>query len=158
MNLRLCYFPAGDCEYVDGRVVERNIREIDHADVQSSLVVFLRTQFKEFWATVAVRVQVKTSRFRVPDVCLVVGPKPEGQIVTKPPFLVVEVLSPDDRADDLQEKVDDYLVFGVKYVWVVNPRTGRGYVHTSEGSREAKEGLLQTHNPEIKVPLSEILA
>lgn len=151
-------FPDGDREYVNGRIVERNMGEIDHADAQSRFLTYFHHHYKDCWAAVEVRVQVKATRFRVPDVCLVVGPKPEGKIVTRPPFLVVEVLSADDRADDLQEKIDDYLAFGVKYVWVVNPRTQRGYVHTPEGSREAKEGLLQTHNPEIKVPLTEILS
>ena len=151
-------FPDGDREYVDGRIVERNMGEVDHSDVQSSFLTYLRVHYKKFWAGVAVRIQVKATRFRVPDVCLVLGSKTEGMIITKPPFLVIEVLSRDDRVDDLQEKIDDYLAFGVRYVWVVNPRTQRGYVHTSEGSREAKKGLLQTQDPEVKVPLSEILA
>ena len=44
--------------------------------------------------------------------------------------------SPDDRATDMQEKIDDYLAFGIPYVWVVNPRTGRGYVHAAGATVE----------------------
>ena len=148
-------FSDGDREYVDGRLVERNLGEVEHADAQSSFLAYLRAHYKAFWAAVEVRVQVKPTRFRVPDVCLVAGPRPEGRVITTPPFLVIEVLSPDDRAGDLEEKIDDYLAFGVKYVWVVNPRTRRGYIHTAEGSREAKDGVLRTKDPEIEVPLSE---
>jgi Uma2 family endonuclease len=126
--------------------------------VQSAILVYLRQHYRQFWSGVAIRVQVKRTRFRVPDVCVVQDPRPEQGILTSAPFLVIEVLSKDDRVDDLQEKIDDYLTFGVKYVWVVNPRTHRGYIHTSEGSHEAKDGTLRTADPEIAVPLSEVLS
>jgi Uma2 family endonuclease len=87
-----------------------------------------------------------------------VGPKPAEQIFTQPPFLCVEVLSPDDRAAAIQEKIDDYLAFGVSYVWVINPHARRGYIHTAEGSREAKDGVLRTANPDIAIPLAEVFA
>ena len=45
----------------------------------------------------------------------------------------------------------------MKYIWVVNPITKRGYVYTADGSREAKDGVLRTENPSIEVPLSEVL-
>lgn len=35
---------------------------------------------------------------------------------------------------------------------------GLAYIHTAEGSREAKDGVLRTENPEIAVPLAEIFA
>ncbi len=73
-----------------------------------------------------------------------------------PPLLVVEVLSRDDRAEDIQERIDDYLGFGVRIVWVVNPRTRRGWIHTGEGSREAKDGVLRTADPALEVPLAEL--
>jgi len=38
-----------------------------------------------------------------------------------PPILAVEVLSPNDRADRVMDKIDDYLRNGVRLVWVVNP-------------------------------------
>jgi len=150
-------FDDGDREYVDGRIVERNVGEFDHCDLQTSIAAYLRFQYQQFWTGVEIRVQVKRTRFRVPDVCVAQDPRPERGILTSPPLLVVEVLSRDDRVDDLQEKIDDYLAFGVKYVWVVNPRARRGYIHTAEGSREAKDGVLRTKDPEIEVPLSEVL-
>ena len=150
-------FSDGDREYIDGQIVERNLGEFDHSDLQTAVAVYLRTHYPKFWSGVEVRVQVKRTRFRVPDVCLTLS-RPEGRIITSPPFLVVEVLSPDDRVDYVEEKITDYLEFGVKYVWVVNPRTRHGYIQTSEGSREAKDGVLRTHDPEIELPLSEMFS
>ena len=86
------------------------------------------------------------------------GSKPTERIIRKPPVIAVEVLSPDDRAGDLEEKIADYLAFGVPYVWVINPESRRAYVHTPEGSREVKDGVLRAETAKIEVPLTEILA
>jgi len=34
----------------------------------------------------------------------------------------------------------------------------RGYMHTSEGSREAKDGVLRADNPKIEVPLAKLFS
>jgi Uma2 family endonuclease len=118
-------YPDGDRDYVDGVIVERHLGTIDHADWQSGILFYLRLHYKQIWTAVETRVQVKPTRVRIPDVLCIRNPMPEGAIVRQPPFLVIEVLSPDDRAEDIQEKVDDYLSFGVEYVWIVNPHPAR---------------------------------
>ena len=124
--------------------MERNVGELDHSDVQTAFAVYLRTHYKAYWCGVEVRVQVKATRFRVPDVTLVQGGKPKGRVITAPPVLTIEVLSPDDRAGDMQERIDDYLAFGVPTVWVINPITRRAYIHTADGM--------------VEVPLAAIFA
>ena len=37
------------------------------------------------------------------------------------PILAVEILSPSDQQEDINEKIDDYLDVGVPLVWIVNP-------------------------------------
>ena len=140
-------FEDGDREYLDGRIVERNWGEIEHGDLQSATATYLRNYYPALWAAVEVRVQVKPTRFRVPDICVVLGGKPEGRIVVAPPFLVIEVLSREDRVVDLEEKMDDYLAFGVKYVWVINPRTRRGYIHTSRAARKPNRACCEPRTP-----------
>ena len=150
-------YAEGDREYIDGVIVERNMGTTDHAHWQSRFLVYLAVTYPALWVAVECRVQVKTDRFRVADVLCVEGPRPQSSVVTEPPFLVIEVLSPDDRVEYMQEKIDDYVSFGVPYVWVVNPRTRRGYVYTADGMQEAKDGILRAGDPEIAVPLTEIL-
>jgi|ERR1700682_1947110 len=147
-------YPDGDREYVDGRVVERNMGEFDHSHWQTRIAFYLLLHYKRYWTGVELRVQVKPSRFRVPDVTMIHTAKPGTGILTVPPLLVVEVLSKDDRAGDLQEKIDDYLAFGIPFVWVVNPRTQRGFVYTPEGMRQPPDGILRAG--EIELPLAEI--
>ena len=96
------------------------------------------------------------ARFRIPDVWVVVG-NPAEQILTKPPFLCIEVLSPQDRMSRVQVRVDDYLKMGVPYVWVLDPKTKTAWTITPElGWREEKSGVLKTAGPDIEVPLVEI--
>jgi Uma2 family endonuclease len=65
---------------------------------------------------------------RIPDVSFVawdsVPPEgvPEG-FWEGPPTLAVEVVSPYDRADDIHNRVQDYLDAGTRQVWVLWPQT-----------------------------------
>jgi Uma2 family endonuclease len=151
-------FEDGDREYIDGRIVERNLGEKDHSRTQGELIYFFHTlrPTHHTYAYPEQRVQVALSRFRVPDLCVYIGGEPEEQVFRTPPFLVIEILSRDDRASEMQERIDDYLNFGVPFVWVIDPRLRRGYIHTVEGSREAKDGVLRTMDPEIVLPLQDM--
>jgi len=154
--LATCYRP--DCDYVDGAVMERNVGEWDHGRIQALLAGFFLKC--ERWAGIRVvteqRVQVKPTRFRIPDVCVVAGPKPDEQILTKPPFICIEILSRDDRISDMQERVQDYLEFGVPYVWLLDPKTRQAWRCSPGEMRQVPE--LRTENPAILVPLDEIFA
>ncbi len=155
--LRSTYDP--DCEYVDGEVLERNMGERDHSELQRELIYFFRNRRQQWNVFVfpEQRVQVSPTRFRVPDLCLYVGQKPTDQVFRTPPFICIEILSPEDRIARLQDKIDDYLRFGVPYGWVINPRNRRAWIHTKEGSREA-EGVLRTENPSFDISLAEVFA
>ncbi|MDP2997156.1 MAG: Uma2 family endonuclease [Bryobacterales bacterium] len=146
-----------DREYVDGVLVERNVGEYDHARLQGLvLACFLRNERR--WRIRAVpecRVQVKKSRFRIPDVSVLRAESPIEQIVETPPLLCVEVLSPEDRIAEMQERIDDYLAMGVEYVWMIDPRTRRAWITTNDGSREARDGILRAGDL-IQVPLAEL--
>ena len=150
-------YPDGDREYIDGQVMERNVGENRHARIQSLILAYLVFHYPQYWAAVECRTMVTKSRYRIPDVCLVTGawPSEPGPLID-PPFLAVEVLSPDDRAGEMEDKLADYLTCGVKYVWVVNPETKRSFIHTLDGIREVKDGVLRTENPRIELPLSEL--
>ena len=50
------------------------------------------------------------------------------------PDLAVEVVSPNDFIEELDEKVEEYLRAGVKLVWVVHPRVKAVQVFRADGS------------------------
>ena len=148
-----------DVEYLEGELLERNVGEWDHSEIQAIVSAYLFNRRREWGIQVLPeqRVQVKSTRFRVPDVCVVLRSHPREQILTHPPFLCIEILSKDDTMTSMQERIDDYLEFGVPYVWVLDPRTKRARIYTRGIMREAV-GVLETENPAIQVPLSEVFS
>jgi Uma2 family endonuclease len=154
--LRTVYRP--DCDYVDGVIVERSLGEKSHAKLQQEILFYLHRRRSQ-WGIFVIqetRVQVSPTRFRVPDVCVIAGPEPDDEIFTEPPFLCIEILSPEDRMSRMQAKIDDYLAFGVAYVWVIDPQTRKAWVYTPDLMREVRDGVLRTDRPDIAVPLDEL--
>jgi Uma2 family endonuclease len=151
--LSTAYSP--DCDYVDGEVQERNLGEFDHARLQCAVIAYFYTRRKE-WGICVVpeqRVQVSPTRFRIPDVCVVLG-QPKDQIFREPPFICIEILSPEDRISRVNERVSDYFKFGVPYVWILDPQTRKAWRCTPGAMIEVPE--LRTENPAMVVPLQEL--
>jgi Uma2 family endonuclease len=145
-----------DCDYVDGVVLERNLGEYDHSRLQGEVFAYYHARRKR-WRIRPVpeqRLQVSPTRFRVPDVCVIVDEGPPEQIFRTPPLICIEILSKDDRVSAMQERIDDYLKFGVRYVWIIDPARRKAWHCTAEGMREVAE--FRTDQPETLVPLAEL--
>ncbi|MFZ0304676.1 MAG: Uma2 family endonuclease [Terracidiphilus sp.] len=144
-----------DCEYVDGEVRERNVGKWEHARVQALLAAWF-INHERTWETVCSteqRVQVAKDRVRVPDlVDLTAGPQPE--VLTEPPLLVIEILSPDDSYSDTQERAHDYRAMGVETVWIVDPKTRTGRM--CRGTDWIEASRLEVKGTPLFVDLPEI--
>jgi Uma2 family endonuclease len=125
-----------DAEFVEGRIVERPLPTWEHSSVQEYLLEAFREapRVLGFMARPELRVQTRRDRFRVPDIT-VVTEKPAGplgrRIITEPPFLCIEILSPEDAAAETLSKVAEYLAFGVQWVWVIDPVSCSGQIHSA---------------------------
>src|SRR2546430_633799 len=77
------------------------------------------------------------------------------------PDLVVEVLSPDDRAGEVLAKVGDWLSAGCRLVWVVDPerRVARVYRHDGTETIVDETGALDGEDvlPGFSCALATIL-
>jgi Uma2 family endonuclease len=76
---------------------------------------------------------------RAPDVGFVSKARlpaglPKGYIPFAPD-LAVEVVSPNDKAAEIQTKIGEYLRYGVRLIWVLYPDNQSIVVHTKEGAR-----------------------
>jgi Uma2 family endonuclease len=117
-----------DCEFVDGEIRERNVGKYEHARVQALLARWFGNHEQEWGIQVVTeqRIQVSSTRIRIPDVTLLsLGTQPE--VITDPPLLIIEILSPDDSYSNIQERTHDYRSMGVETIWIIDPttRTGR---------------------------------
>lgn len=78
---------------------------------------------------------------------------------TKPPALVIEVLSPQQNLQPLLEKVREYLRHGVKACWVVIPGTGTISVFPQSGpSHSITEGIVRDAELGVEVAIAEVFA
>ena len=78
-------------------------------------------------------------RLRKPDVSYIsVDRLPKEPIVKGHcpivPDLAVEVVSPNDLSEEVEEKVDEYLRAGVRLVWVVHPQRKTIRIHRADGT------------------------
>jgi Uma2 family endonuclease len=146
-----------DCDYVDGEVLERNLGEREHSYIQAALVSYFFSRRKALNIEVypEQRVQVRTNRFRIPDVCVVLGGTKEKIFIT-PPFLCVEILSPEDRMSRVWERIHDYFQMGVPNVWVIDPETRVAHIASATGDLHRVTDALRTADPVLEVPLVEI--
>src|SRR5579884_2636178 len=153
--LKTVYRP--DRDYVDGVVEERNLGERDHSYIQARLIIFFGSRFQEtgIFAYPEWRFQVKPTRFRVPDVIVTRG-KPDEQILTKPPLLCIEILSPEDTVSHTNARVKDYLDFGVPAVWVIDPAEKRVWIYRRHGMELATGDSIRVEGTSLEVRLSEI--
>ncbi|HEY6968647.1 MAG TPA: Uma2 family endonuclease [Candidatus Angelobacter sp.] len=154
--LKTSYRP--DCDYVNGRLEERNEGEHDHAASQAALVLWFGQRQQEWNIEVLPeqRMQISAARFRVPDVCLVCLDQPVEQILTKPPLACIEILSPEDTMRRMQERVEDYRRFGVKNIWILDPGTRKGYDCGTSGWLEATE--FQIAGTPIRLLLADLFS
>lgn len=147
-----------DCDYVDGHLEERNGGEWDHSTIQLRLGSYLLTQYGQHGYQVAreLRIRVSETRYRIPDLCLFLS-DPGQRVPSTPPFLCIEILSPEDRMSRVEVRISDFLAMGVPQVWVLDPETRQAFTATqAEGLREVKSGTLTTAEPVIEVPLAAI--
>ena len=78
-----------------------------------------------------------------------------------PPDLAVEVVSPNDSVDKLEERLDDYQKVAVPLLWVVNLKSRTVMVYRADGSvsrlRESDELSGEDVIPGFRCPVRDIL-
>lgn len=76
------------------------------------------------------------------------------------PELAVEIISPSESAEDVDEKVELYLAAGSKTVWVVWPNTRHVLIHYANGEvrKAGLGGFLDAPEvlPGAKIPVDSI--
>ncbi|MEW6283251.1 MAG: Uma2 family endonuclease [Candidatus Eremiobacterota bacterium] len=140
--------PAGvdRFEIVRGEVVPLSPTGGLHGEVESNAHLILAEPVKGgrlgrlYVGEVGVVVQREPLTVRGADVAWIhvdqgpVATSPEGYLLT-PPALVVEVLSPNDRASDVEAKTQEYLLAGVRAVLLLDPQNRCATVARPDSTR-----------------------
>lgn len=156
--LRTSYRP--DCDYVDGRVEERNVGEYEHGRVQHMLDRIFGVHERE-WGIVTVpecRLQVGPRRYRIPDVLILRREQKVSRIVREAPLLCIEVLSPEDTWAKMRSRLNDYLGMGVAHVWCFEPESREARRYTAEGFEVVREADLTIAGTQIRINVAEVFS
>ncbi len=132
-------------DYVHGEVVERALPRPIHSQIQALLILLLAPllQRTRLFFLPELRMQIEPRLFRVADLAVYRESLPDGRYATSPAYIVIEIVSPDDRYGRLTHRLEDYRRWGVQHVWLVDPQLKRLYEYTDAG-------LLQ--HPSLRLP------
>ena len=75
--------------------------------------------------------------------------------MTHPPYLCVEILSPEDTAVETLEKVREYMHFGVAWVWVIDPVSLTGQVHSRDRVVNIEDHIFSTDRFSVDISKAE---
>ena len=154
--LSTTYHP--DCEYNEGIIEERNLGEFDHSFLQTIIATLFTVKIPE-WGVFALteqRVQLRANRFLIPDITVLrMGTKREP-ILTRPPLIAIELMSPKDTLRNAAKKSMEYLDFGVEHIWIIDPIRRAAYRATGTGLEIVPSGQLTIPETPILVNAPEL--
>lgn len=119
-------------EYINGEIFVLSSPSIQHQRISGKLFILFNKYFQDkscqvFYAPFDVHLDKK--EFKEPDVvqpdlliaCDIDKTTPEDQHYLGTPTLVVEILSPSTRKNDMAYKLNSYMLAGVEEYWLVDP-------------------------------------
>ena len=94
-----------------------------------------------------------------PDVSVTYAGQTVGKYPEGAPAIAIEVISPNNRAEDLDIKTELYFQFGAREVWRVYPKTRHVVVHVGGAARVVREHEAVTTSllPGLALSVAEIL-
>jgi Uma2 family endonuclease len=152
--LHTSYHP--DADYVNGEIEERHMGEHTHNLIQG-FIYFVFTSNLESWRTEAIieqRIRIDSSRVRVCDVAVIDADQPFEEVLTTPPLLCIEVLSPEDRTPRAKLVLADYLAMGVPHIWLIDPIRRSAFTFDANGLHDADPTNLTIPNTPIRLDLT----
>ena len=140
VTMTLEEFLASDLEgyeYIEGELIPRMPTSMEHGKISVSLILSLGehvrgNQLGDVYTAAGFHVG---ERMLIPDIAFLSKariPDDTDKASPIPPDLAVEVVSPTDASDRIEEKAFAYLAAGTQLVWVLRPRSKTILVYRSE--------------------------
>ena len=131
-------------ELINGQLVERNMGA-ESSRVGTKLIWLLGNHVEPqklghiFSSECGYQIFPESNRVRFADGSFIArgrlpNEKPPKGHVRIPPDLAFEVVSPNDLAEEVEAKVEEYLHAGIRLIWVIFPSTQSVYVYRAGGS------------------------
>jgi Uma2 family endonuclease len=135
-------FPDPTPEYVCGELIERAMPNRQHSRAQGELYFRFRQDEDRLrlHPFTELRVCVAPGHYRIGDLFVYAGAEPTELVPPEVPLVAVEIVSPDDRYEDLMTKLAEYEAWGVRHIWLADPGLRRLAVY-SNGSLTAVDAF-----------------
>ncbi len=166
------------CELLNGRITKKhywrdsengmNPRSLNHARAMRHVALALsrgidEQSIGEVLVTPSFLVGANRDQSRKPDVAFVAGPMPTEPeaILALVPTLAVEIISPNNTAQEMEDKVAEYLAAGTKLVWLTFPESRMVIAFWPDGGAVFKSGDTITAEPVLPGfgrPVSDLFA
>ena len=121
----------GPCELIDGRIVPMSPTGGEHGFIELHLGSALRHFMREhnlgcvMTGEVGIYTRRQPDSVRGADVVFLSKERwpdaPPRGFLEVAPDLVVEIMSPNDRWQDVRQKLAEYFAIGLRWVWIVEP-------------------------------------
>ncbi|MES2391773.1 MAG: Uma2 family endonuclease [Acidobacteriota bacterium] len=156
--LRTSYHP--DADYIDGEIEERNVGEYEHGKIQGWIFQIFNLNAKAWKTDVIIeqRIKLGSNRVRVCDVAILRADAPRERVITTPPLICIEVLSPEDRLSRAKFVLADYFAMGVANIWLIDPIRRTASTFGPNGLQDADPFNLTVPNSPIHLDLTEAFA
>jgi Uma2 family endonuclease len=163
--------PGHVLELIRGHLVVREPPGTRHGAVAANLAIELGAFVRKerlgqvFAQDTGFKIERDPDTVRGPDVAFVSRERlnriPEDGYAELAPDLVVEVLSPSDRAGAVLAKIGDFLAAGTRLAWLVDPQRREARVFRCDGSLAVigEDGALDGEDvvPGFSCPLTAVL-
>ena len=115
-------FDGPEPDYLDGELVQRAMPNIQHGTAQSIFcgLIFPWRVDNRLFAIAELRIPTVPEHYRVADVA-VYRHQPADLIPAEAPFVALEIVSPDDKYEELMIKLAEYQAIGVPHIWIADP-------------------------------------
>jgi len=133
-------------ELAHGELAERPLPTKSHGRTQQRLAVLLDSAG---YCCTEVRMRLAEDLYRIPDVAVFEGTGPAEEIPATPPMLIVEISSPEDRFEAMFRKLEEYRVWSVQHIWLVEPELKRCHIYESGSLTEVSRLTLPQFGLEI---------
>ena len=135
-------------EFADGYIEILPMPTEKHQAMLKLLFLVFNTFVEQLGGVVffaALRLRLKSGRFREPDLLLLLSAKDQrrGDAYWTGADLVLEVVSPDDPNRDLIKKRREYAQSGIPEYWIVNPQDETIAVLRLEGAKYVEHGVFK---------------
>ena len=115
-------FEGQEPDYIEGELLERPVPNFFHSRIQTRLSYAFKPweDRQQLFCAPEIRLRVAPDRFRIADFALFSSERNEP-IPERAPYAIVEIVSPDDRYEEIMSKLADYEEAGVEFLFVADP-------------------------------------